>query len=112
MGEILRLSSCHNCPQFTVFLQGSALENSTTEYKRLGRHGDKIDHISVYSEFLFRTIRFTPWKMIWQSWPLLRRKIFIWFKVVNYCWTADRLSKLEHYHIQQHVHFVISPKNH
>lgn len=54
---------------------------------------------AAYNEFFFGTISFTPWKRIWQSRAPLRCKMFIWFEVLNCCWTAYRLSKLRLPHL-------------
>jgi len=48
---------------------------------------------SAYNAFFLGSIRFAPWKHIWESWAPLRCKFFVWLAIKNRCWTADRLAK-------------------
>lgn len=48
---------------------------------------------SAYRAFFVGTVRFAPWKRIWNSWAPLKCKFFVWLAIYNRCWTADRLAK-------------------
>jgi hypothetical protein len=48
---------------------------------------------SAYSAYFIGTIKFGPWRRIWNSWAPPRCKFFIWLVFHNRCWTVDRLAK-------------------